>query len=572
MPTKNLNFFSNSWLSWGIIATLATSIPILNAWLGYPLPSAFVAIYSAIGGVLPYSDAAGYIEGGQQFIDLGYLNSWNMRRPLNALFFVFRLKIANGNFWYIMAIQAGLCAIALTLYLRTLRQDIGLIATSISLIFVAGYLQAYIHSTLSETLGLTLGLVSFVLLWNGYLQKRRLIFNAGMGSLAVALCARAGPNFMVLALLMLVYLDPLTEARFKDILLSTFSFTIPFVFVSKLSTLYGDPAASGMAFSNFGCVVYGLVNGGKTWTHAYQDPYIQSLVAGKSQALEAKILYEESWKVFKANPFNLLVGLATYFAGFCYFFLRAFSFGTNIITIVITHILSAILWIYMGSRIYAKRHSFKRELLFLTLVFLGTAASSSIVWKDGGIRPFAVAIPFMAALFGLSFACIPTMIKQKAPETILSISVVAFIVLGSVFSPFIPSRLKTPDISALKSDQIPDQKIFLTYNLNKQPHVLISNSPGYHFRTLTRERLKIQWKIYSDSHIGEELNIIANEDNKNFVLLYFYDYISHSHKFVLAEKDILNIDSQWLEIHAKLTNKDSDSIYKANSYTGLPQK
>jgi hypothetical protein len=289
-----------------------------------------------------------------------------------------------------------------------------------------------------------------------------------------------------------------------------------------------------MAFSNFGYTLYGLVNGGKTWTYAYQDAHIQSLIAGKNEANVAKIFYEESWKAFKDNPFNLIIGLATYFAGFCYFFLKLFSFGTGVLN-VITKIISGTLWVYVGSRIYAKRPSFKREFLFLTLVFLGIALSSTIVWKDGGIRPFAVAIPFIGALFGLSFASLPALIKQKVPETILSMTIVSFIVLGSVLSPFIPSRMKAPDIYALKADQIPGQTIFVTYNLNKQPHLFINNSLGYHFRTLPFSKIKNTSNVFNDSSIGSELRGISQLENNNLVLLSFYDYISHSNKIVLAE-------------------------------------
>ena len=571
MPIKNLNFFSNPWLIWGFIATLATGVPLLNAWFGFPLPATIDGLYSAIGGVIPYSDANGYIMGANYFNDVGYLDSWNMRRPLNALFYAFRLKAANGNFWYAMAIQAGLCAIALTLYLRTLRHDIGFIATSISLVFIYGYLQMFVHTTLSETLGLTLGLLAFVLLWNGYLQKDRLVFNVGMASLAVALAARAGPNFMVLALFLLVYLDPFTPSRLKDILLSILSFTIPFVFITNLSTLFGDPAASGMAFSNFGCVLYGLVSGGKTWAYAYQVPHIQSLISGKSEAHVAKIFYEESWNAFKANPFNLFIGLAIYFAGFFYFFLKLFSFGTGIIN-VLTKTISGILWIYIGSRIYAKRHSFKREFLFLTLVFLGIAASASITWKDGGIRPFAVAIPFMGALFGFSCASLPTLIKRKVPETILSMSIVAFIVLSSVLSPFILPRIKVPDISALKADQIPNQEIFLAYNLNNQPHLFLNNSLGYHFKTFSLSKIKKISDVFNDSSFGGELRGISQLKNNNLVLLSIYDYISHSTKIVLAEDHILNLDSGWIQIRADLVSQDFKTIYKASSYTGIPSQ
>lgn len=561
MLTKNLSFCSNHWLVWSIVATLTIAIPLLNAWLGFPLPATFDGLYSAIGGTIPYSDAAGYIGGGYHYIDLGFLNSWSMRRPLNALFFAFRLKVANGNFWYVMAIQAGLCIISLTLYLRTLRHDIGSVAVGIALIFLYYYAQMYVHTTMSETLGLTLGLLTFVLLWNGWLQRNRLIFNIGMASLAVGLSARAGPNFMAPALFLLVYLHPFTPSRFKDTGWAIISFMIPFILLTKLSTLFGDPTGSGMAFSNFGSALYGFVNGGKSWLYAYQDPYIQSLVAGKNEAQEARILYEESWKVFKANPFNIVIGMIQYLGGFCYWFIRQFSFGSGAFRIITT-IISVFFWLFIGFRLYVKRHSFKREFLFLTIVFLGIAASSCIIWKDGGIRPFAVAIPFMGALFGLSFASLPPLIKQKIPEIILSICVVVFIVLGSVLSPFIPS-MKAPDVSALKADQ----EIFLTYAPNKQAHLIIDTAPGFHFRTISPDRLNSFLSV--NEGMGEELRKILEKKSLNkFSLICIYDYISHSTKYIVSDLDILESQEDWLLLHGTVTNEGT-GIYRVDKFTGV---
>src|SRR5690606_29351137 len=101
------------------------------------------------------------------------------------------------NFWYIIGIQACLCASALTLYLRTLQKTMGTLSAFVALVLSFYYARNYIHTTLSETLGLTLGTVSFILLWNGFRNANKLVFNAGIATLAIALTVRAGPNFMV---------------------------------------------------------------------------------------------------------------------------------------------------------------------------------------------------------------------------------------------------------------------------------------------------------------------------------------------------------------------------------------
>ena len=238
MPIKNLNFSFNHLGFWLFISLLALGGGLLNSWFGFPLPVPCEGLFSSIGGVIPYTDAAGYYTGAHRFIENGVLDSWNMRRPLNTLLLAFYLKITNFNFWSVMILQMGFCGMALSLYLKTLRQDLGTLSTLAALFFVYYYAQLYIQTPLCEILGLTLGLFSFVLLWNGWQQRNQFIFNLGMVALAVGLSARAGPNFMVVGFLVLIYLDPFTKSRFKDLCYSLLCFAVPFFLMSKLSSFF----------------------------------------------------------------------------------------------------------------------------------------------------------------------------------------------------------------------------------------------------------------------------------------------------------------------------------------------
>ena len=573
MPTKNLNSFFNHWIFLGLIATLALGGALLNAWFGFPFQASLDAIYGTIGGILPYSDSEIYWSGAHRFIDLGYLDAWNMRRPLNTLLLAFYLKITGFNFWYVMAIQMGICAIALTLYLKTLSEDLGILATLLSLIFIYYYAHMYIHTTLTETLGLTLGLLSFVLLWNGWIEKKPITFNAGMASLAMALSVRAGPNFMVCGFLLLILLHPFTHSRFKDLLFSILSFTISFYLFTKLSSFFGNPTGDGLAFSNFGPTLYGLVNGGKRWTFAYEDPHIKNLLMQKSEAQHAVILYKESLRIFISNPLKLFVGMGNYLGAFLIWFVRLLTFGEGLIKIGTT-IMSALWWIFIGFKVFQKRLLHYRAYLFLVIVFLSIAASSMIVFKDGGIRTFAVAIPFMGALIGFAFAKLAPLETQQRPQNALAIGGVLFIFLASTMALYIPSRLNTPNISALNLSQEQGQETFLTYNLNKQPHLLIDPSPEIHLRSSPRITLQKGGIYYhSDELLEIDIAKIANGfQNNNLVILIIYDYISHLTKWVLAENHILDTNADWIEIHAKLTANDFKKIYQACSYMELAQK
>lgn len=573
MHTKNLSFSFSSYYIWGLVAALSVGGALLNAWLGFPMPVPFDGYYSSFGGIIPYSDAGGYYGGSYEFNNLGYLNSWNMRRPINALFLAFRQNITDGNFWQTMVIQASMCAIALMLYLRTIHRDLGLRAACASLFFFLYYAQSYIPSTLSETLGLTLGAFSFILLWNGFLNNNRFMFNVGVTSLTIALSARAGPNFMILALFLLVYLTPFSSSRITDLSWSIASFAIPFLCMAMLSKIFGDPESSGETLSNFSYTLYGLVNGGKTWLYAYQEPSIAALLEGKTEAQQAHILYMQSWEAFKHNPINICIGMTKYLGGFFYWFIKQLSFGTGVIKALTTFI-SICFWGFIGYKIYTQRLSFKKAYLFLTIIFLGIAASSCITWKDGGIRTFATAIPFIGALLGFGFAKMPlSYIKQFMADNICAMCFVCFIILSSTITPFIPFLKKNvPDISSLQLIPPKEDKLILTYKPAKQPYLVLDSTPGLHFATLSSNQIENRRKIYEDSSFGKFLNNIALRfNNNNNVLCLIYDYISKSQKLIIAEKEILNIKSQWLVINANFIDIDDKTFYKANSYKELIQ-
>lgn len=564
MLIKNLNSSFNNWLFSFLLAFIIIGGLLLNAWLGFPFPATLTSRLGMVGGVLPYSDAEVYLTGAHRFIEFGYLDAWNMRRPLNTLMLSYYLKITAFNYWYVLLIQAAACIYALTLYLKTIWDDLGIASTLIALLFVGYYAQTYINSPLSETLGLTLGLFSFVLLWNGWIQKKPLIYNSGMAMLAVALCARAGPNLMAGAFLLLVLMRPFTNSRYKDALYAFLSFAIPFYLISKLSTLYGNPTNEGMAYSNFGPVLYGLVNGGKSWTFAYEDDHMKQLLLNKSEAQQALTLYAESWQAFIKNPLNLFIGMGKYLSAFFVWFIRALTFGKGMV-LQITSIISVLFLIFTGVKVYRKRIWQYRSYLFLTIVFASIAASSMFIFRDGGIRVFAVAIPYLAALFGFGFAKTTAMEEHHTPQNALSICAGLYLLFGALLSPILPNSISPQDI---RLRHIPGQETLLTYNLKNQPHVFINSKHGLHFRHISSQILKDSWytDAFSDELLGKEMAKIANSyTNIDLVLLNIYDYISHSSKWVLITSHTLDTDAPWIEIQASLIADDFKKIYKANS-------
>lgn len=126
---------------------------------------------SAIGGVLPYSDAIGYFEGAERLVFSQQLTQWTERRPLNATFLAARLILTKNNFFGALVLQALLASIALFLATRALFQTHGKTTALWFFAFTFAFVSCCLHRTLSEPLGISLGLFAFALLWSGVANR-----------------------------------------------------------------------------------------------------------------------------------------------------------------------------------------------------------------------------------------------------------------------------------------------------------------------------------------------------------------------------------------------------------------
>ena len=99
----------------------------LVAFMSLPLLSWHYELwsYNSVAGILPWSDSSAYHRGALQFLHEGSLDPWNQRRPANALAYVARLGIVDGNFWLAMLLRAALVGSAVYFLVRRLRQSWG---------------------------------------------------------------------------------------------------------------------------------------------------------------------------------------------------------------------------------------------------------------------------------------------------------------------------------------------------------------------------------------------------------------------------------------------------------------
>ena len=209
-------------------------VPLWNAWAYFPLGDYFPTAYSAIGGIIPHSDANGYYEGAYNFLEVGHLNGWNMRRPINALFYAFRLGITGLNFYAALIIQtilAGICCGLASLAVLRTHGKIAAIVVFFGLFFAV---SPYLAITLSESLGFVWGALAFAILWQGAALNNLRLFSFGALIFSIALNTRAGP-FFILPFLILwggYHFRSSERLNLKAMAIVTFSIIFGFVFVS----------------------------------------------------------------------------------------------------------------------------------------------------------------------------------------------------------------------------------------------------------------------------------------------------------------------------------------------------
>jgi hypothetical protein len=274
-------------------------LPLLQSWTS-PIWDG-----CTIGGFLPFSDSADYYGGAMSVQLEGKLNSWNSRRPLNALLLCTRLAATGGDLQYAILMQAALAALAAFCLARAIARDFGFAAglMTVATIYSLGY--SYLPLTLSESLGLTLGTLAATFLWIGAREERRSVALTGLFVMTVALNARAGAFFVLPALVLWLGFAFKKEGRFSfsSAALGFAAVAAAFLFNLSVLALYSNTYET---HGNFAYVLYGFSRGYPDWSKIYVD-YPESRQFTDKQMVE--FCYEKAWQNIRSNPFMLVKGL-----------------------------------------------------------------------------------------------------------------------------------------------------------------------------------------------------------------------------------------------------------------------
>ncbi|MEM9544074.1 MAG: hypothetical protein AAGA60_31895, partial [Cyanobacteria bacterium P01_E01_bin.42] len=345
---------------------------------------------SVVGGLLPFSDANGYLNDARSVLEGNNFSAFSSRRPLFPGTLTALLGLTGQNLQVTIAILVAMISTACFCLVRELKDSLGYISSILVISGIFFYYRPYIGSTLTENLGLALGITGFACLWRGATLKNISWAFWGLFVFTLALVARAGAFFALPALIVWGSYFFRDKNRFSfrflfgGISIILMAFLVNQIFFKVL----GSP--EGMVFSNFSWTLYGLAKGGQTWAQATID------YPGASQ----QEIYAYAFQEISRNPMGLVIGSLKAWEAF----FNPFTGGLFVFVGEKSRILLVILSVLGLVKCFLNPK--KGEHLLILFLTIGILASAPFipVW-DAGVRTYAptIAISFVLPMLGLNF-------------------------------------------------------------------------------------------------------------------------------------------------------------------------
>lgn len=386
------------------LQTIGASVPLAAA-ICSALLVVFIAWTSAypnynyLGGLIPWSGANGYYFGAEHVLHTGTLDSWNERRPINALLFSVRLMLFDHNFRWTLLGQAALVGVACYLAAAAIRTYFGRSAGLLMFMLLLGSVYLYIPTTLSEPLGFTFGAIAFSLLLYSVNEANRPLFLLGLFLLGLGMLARPGAMLVLPAVILFGAYAFRGERKYSPTMLVVGVASVLAAFALNQFALLLYASGESVPVGNFSTVVYGLVSGGKGWAQVFVD-YPQLELIPESE--RAGFIYMKALERFIAEP-TLVVRV------YLYGLLHIPPYFVEQLVGVVGYQMEerpkgiwpvlaiglAFLMVGIG-RMFLRR----RSAPFLQLLLVGLLAvylSMPIVYWDGGYRVLITTMPFVMA-------------------------------------------------------------------------------------------------------------------------------------------------------------------------------
>ena len=373
----------------GLVLCVVVAInPILLSWADSRWG------YSKIGGVLPWSDAQSYFSGAFRLLNNEQVDSFNSRRPINAVLFAFRLLLSDGHLYRALVIQGLVLGLAFFFFLKELSKFVSFTGLILASAITYNFAVPFIDVTLSETLGLSFSFAATTVLLRFINKGQASLYYLSILLLSLAVGARSGPYFV---LLLLVLYAPVMLANshlqrlvaFGTALLCSLAGTMYNTF---MNVIYGSSALNQNG--NFAYTIYGLAKGGVGWT-AYQTDFADRVYSSDAELARAVLIAALRSMINDPSLFvkGLWLGLKSYLDIGLYGFAPGLT-GYIFFTFFVLG------WVVLGQK---KTNPRLRKLSLLWMA--GLLVSIPFIFQDGGFRVTAAGFPILIILpaLGTSF-------------------------------------------------------------------------------------------------------------------------------------------------------------------------
>ncbi len=257
----NLRGWPRTWLPLAVLLA-GLAIPQACMWATGQSKS------MAIGGLVPFSDASGYLDYACDMLRNHRIVAGFSDRPMFAAMLSSLFQFTGLNLQAVLSILLAFCGVGMFLAAREMHARFGTVAAVFFLFILYVFYNRFTGMLMTEHLGLALSLYALPLLLRGLLEPRRSLWMCGLLFLSAALWARAGALFLLPVLCVFTGRHFRNAGRFslRMAALAGAVIFIPFALDRILVLRLFDRATSPK--SNFSYAAYGMVHG-TNWHDAH---------------------------------------------------------------------------------------------------------------------------------------------------------------------------------------------------------------------------------------------------------------------------------------------------------------
>jgi hypothetical protein len=279
---------------------------VINLWtLGYEGRSA------VFGGILPWSDSFGFLNDALRLTH-GQLLEMSAKRPIFPTTLAALLRLFGGDLRLALLTLSAFAAFAVAFATNTVWRTHGRRAALVVFAILMLSERHWAGVIQTEDIGLPLGLIGFALIWRATAAadtgpaRARWMVLAGLFAITIALMARAGAFFILpaLAIWSALHLVPAQSSGSAKLshLGWAFAAIVGGVVVHEVVL---HAAASGMSFSDYPAIVFGLIHHKDFTLLLEMHPELQALTGAARAGAAWQIVIAEAL----AHPGLLILGM-----------------------------------------------------------------------------------------------------------------------------------------------------------------------------------------------------------------------------------------------------------------------